>query len=48
VSAYPTIFIIDHKGVIRNKFVGSPGADVLDKTIEGLLKEAADKSKAGT
>jgi len=45
VGAYPTIFVIDAKGVIRNKFVGSPGGEVLDRAIEGLLKETEDKTK---
>ena len=48
VNAYPTIFLLDGKGVIRKKFVGSPGGAVLDKEVEALLKETEDKTKAGT
>ena len=43
VTAWPTLVLIDHKGVIRQKFVGSPGAAVLDKAIDDLLKEVGDK-----
>src|SRR4051794_24414825 len=40
LQAWPTLFIIDAKGVIRHKFVGSPGNEKLDKLIENLVKEA--------
>jgi hypothetical protein len=39
VRGWPTIFLIDGKGVIRNKWVGSPGDEKLDKAIEDLVKE---------
>jgi hypothetical protein len=40
----PTLYIIDHKGVIRNKWLGSPGEKAIDAAIEKLIKEAeADK-----
>jgi hypothetical protein len=44
VRGWPTLYIIDHKGVIRHKWVGSPGGEVLDKAIDELIEEA---SKAG-
>jgi hypothetical protein len=40
VQAWPTLFLIDAKGVIRYKFEGSPGGDQLDRLIDQLLKEA--------
>jgi hypothetical protein len=43
VQGWPTLYIIDHKGVIRHKHVGSPGDKVLDDEIEKLIKEAEDK-----
>ena len=43
VQGWPTLYVIDHKGVIRHKHVGSPGDKVLDDEIEKLLKEAEDK-----
>ena len=43
VQGWPTLYVIDHKGVIRHKHLGSPGDKVLDDEIEKLLKEAEDK-----
>jgi hypothetical protein len=40
VSGWPTLYILDHKGVIRHKFVGFPGEEKFDGAIEELLKEA--------
>ena len=35
----PTYYVIDHKGVIRYKWVGYPGAKAIDAALEKLLKE---------
>ena len=43
VQGWPTLYLIDHKGVIRNKWEGSPGDKVLDAEIDKLVKEAEDK-----
>ena len=40
VHGWPTLYIIDHKGVIRHKYLGSPGDKVLDEAIEKLVREA--------
>lgn len=40
VQAFPTLYLIDHAGVIRHKWVGNPGNDKLDKAVEDLVKEA--------
>src|SRR5437868_9251071 len=40
VHGWPTLYLIDAKGVIRHKFMGSPGDEALDKHIDALLKEA--------
>jgi hypothetical protein len=40
VRGWPTLYLIDHKGVIRHKFLGNPGNEKLDELIEGLVKEA--------
>jgi len=40
VRTWPTIVIIDHKGVIRYKHLGNPGEAVLDREINQLVKEA--------
>jgi hypothetical protein len=44
VSGWPTLYILDHKGVIRHKYLGSPGDKVLDQTISKLIKEAEGES----
>ena len=40
VQGWPTMYIVDHKGVIRKEYLGSPGGEVLDKEIDALLAEA--------
>ena len=40
VSGWPTLYLVDHKGVIRNKWVGSPSDQVMDQTVDALVKEA--------
>lgn len=40
VRAFPTLYLIDHRGVIRKKWVGSPENAVLDREIETLVREA--------
>ena len=44
VHSWPTLFLIDHKGVIKKKWIGSPGNEVLDKEVEKLVA-AAEKEK---
>ncbi len=46
VRGWPTLFLLDHKGVIREKWVGSPGNDALDKAIDKLVAEAEKDGKA--
>ena len=43
VSGWPTLYVIDHKGIIRHKWAGSPGDKVLDDAIENLIKKAEAK-----
>jgi hypothetical protein len=40
VHGWPTLYVIDHKGVIRHKWVGSPGNEAMDEAIDKLVKEA--------
>jgi len=44
VKAYPTIYVIDAKGVLREKIVGADNAAV-ERAVEKLVKEAEDKTK---
>ena len=45
VRGWPTLYLIDHKGVIRRKFLGNPGNAELDRLIEELV-ERAEKDAA--
>lgn len=40
VTGWPTLHLIDHKGVVRHSFVGSPGGAKLDALIDEMIKEA--------
>jgi hypothetical protein len=46
VRGWPTLYLIDAQGKVRNKWLGNPGEDVLDKTIEALVAEAKGGAKA--
>src|SRR5947209_3755527 len=37
VKAFPTLYLIDAKGVIRQKWIGNPGNDKIDKAVEELV-----------
>ena len=40
----PTLYLIDHQGVIRKRWVGSPAEAVLDAEVDRLVAVArADK-----
>jgi len=41
----PTYYAIDHKGVIRYKWIGYPGAKAIDAGLEKLIKEAEGDGK---
>jgi len=43
VRGFPTIYVLDHLGVIRHKWVGSPGAEKMDKAVADLVKDAEKK-----
>jgi len=45
VSGWPTLLLIDAKGVIRYKWLGAPSGDVIDKAVEKLVKEASALAK---
>jgi hypothetical protein len=47
VRGYPSLFLIDHKGVIREKWVGNPGDKVIDERVDELVKEAAEAAAKG-
>lgn len=38
--ATPTVYIIDHTGIIRHKWVGKPSEKTVDAALEKLIQEA--------
>ena len=46
VRGWPTLYLIDHKGVIRHRYLGSPGDEALDAAIDRLVREAETDSGA--
>ncbi len=56
LPATPTFYVIDHRGVIRHKWVGSPAdyklgglpdEKAIDATLEKLIREAVQDGKSG-
>ena len=37
VQGWPTLYIVDHDGVIRHKYVGSPGEVAMNEAVDKLL-----------
>jgi hypothetical protein len=44
----PTLFLLDHQGVIRYKWLGSPGPKKIDAAVAALIKEAEGAGKEGS
>jgi hypothetical protein len=40
VHGWPTLYVLDAKGVIRHKWVGSPGDEVMDRAVNDLVRQA--------
>jgi hypothetical protein len=40
IEQWPTLLLIDHEGVLRQKYVGSPGEKELARELKSLIKEA--------
>lgn len=45
LSATPSFYVIDHKGVIRYKWAGAPGEKAIDAALEKLIKEKEAEGK---
>jgi peroxiredoxin len=41
----PAFYIIDHKGVIRYKWAGAPGAKAMDAALDKLIKAVGGNGK---
>jgi hypothetical protein len=44
-AATPGYYVIDHKGIIRYKWVGNPGAKAIDAALEKLIQETGGNAK---
>jgi peroxiredoxin len=45
LSGTPTLYVIDHMGMIRHKWVGGPGEKAIDAALDKLIKEAEGNAK---
>jgi hypothetical protein len=45
LSATPTLYVIDHKGVIRFKWAGAPREKVIDAALDKVIKVAEVNAK---
>jgi hypothetical protein len=45
LSATPTFYVIDPRGVIRHRWAGAPGAEVLDAALDRLIRAAEGEGK---
>ena len=45
LAGTPTIYLIDHKGVIRHKWVGGAREKVIDNAVEKLIQEVEGGAK---
>lgn len=41
----PTLYLVDHRGVIRYRWFGRPGEKAIDEAIDKLVKEAQAAGK---
>ena len=46
LSGTPTLYLLDHAGVIRRKWVGAPAKQALDQALEALVREAEEAAEA--
>ena len=47
VSVWPTLYVLDHRGIIRHKFLGSPGTKRLDAAIDALVEAVKNGGTVG-
>ena len=45
LAGTPTMYLIDHKGVIRHKWVGGARANLIDNAVEKLIQEVEGGAK---
>jgi len=45
LAGTPTIYLLDHKGVIRHKWLGGAREKVIDNAVEKLIQEVEGGAK---
>ena len=45
LTGTPTFYVIDAHGVIRARWVGSPGKEALDSTLERVIRETEEEAR---
>jgi hypothetical protein len=45
VQGTPTLYVLDHRGVTRHKWMGSPGAQAIEAGLDKLIREAEQDGK---
>jgi hypothetical protein len=45
LAGTPTIYLLDHKGVIRHKWLGGAREKVIDNAVEKLIQEVESGAK---
>jgi hypothetical protein len=45
VRGFPQFYLLDEQGVIRKRWFGNPGEDVMDREVDALLAELAAKKR---
>lgn len=45
VGSWPTTYVVDHNGIIRARFTGTPNSKSLDRQLDDLVREAENAVK---
>jgi thiol-disulfide isomerase/thioredoxin len=48
IRGWPTLYVVDHEGVIRHKWLGFPGEETFDKAVAALVARAEGKKAERT
>ncbi|MHB1556203.1 MAG: TlpA family protein disulfide reductase, partial [Isosphaeraceae bacterium] len=48
IPGWPTIYLVDHRGVVRHKSLGLPEDDVFGAILDELIERASRDATAGT
>jgi hypothetical protein len=47
LSGTPMLYLLDHKGVIRHRWLGGASRKIMDEALAKLIKEAEEDGKKG-